>query len=43
MWDQYGKVTNDINLVWSAMVLLPNNEWATIKCYEGQICEHAQH
>jgi hypothetical protein len=26
--------------IWTAMVLFPNQEWATIKCYEGQIREH---
>jgi hypothetical protein len=37
------KPTDDIELAWSAMVLLPNGEWANIKCYEGQIKSHTLH
>jgi hypothetical protein len=43
MCDQHGVPTVDIELAWSAMVLLPSKEWATVKCFEGQIREQTLH
>jgi len=41
--DQHGNQPPNHELAWSAMVLLPTKDWATIRCHEGQIREHTLH